>query len=347
MLTHGSLFTGYGGLDMAVEEIFNAKTVWVSDIDNGILKILGHRFPSIKNIGDISKVDWNDVEPVDIISGGSPCQDISSSGKLLGMTEGTRSNMWVEMRRAIQILKPKYIVWESVHGVLSSKADSGMEYCEGCMGNARNQHALQALGRVLGDLASIGYDAEWRGIRASAVGAPHMRKRIFLVAKLPNAHIIEVPSTYVMQPNKNKLIPTPRAMQWQNRNNHIFYRDPKQPQNLENVLWYVVPGLNGEDAFEKNSSGQYAHINWGKFYNAINHWEQVTGRTAPPPVEFSHQYQGYKISAAFVEWMMGLPAGWVTAVPEITRSESLKALGNGVIPQQAKLAISQCLEGFN
>ena len=186
-LTHGSLFTGYGGLDMAVEQVFGAKTVWVSDIDKGANKIIEHRFPGVQNLGDITKVDWVEVPKVDIISGGSPCQDVSHAGKRAGMTEGTRSNLWVSMREAIEVLKPRFVVWENVRGVLSAKADSEVESCEGCLGDRAGKPSLRALGRVLGDLASLGYDAEWRGVRASDVGAPHQRFRVFIVAHTSSA----------------------------------------------------------------------------------------------------------------------------------------------------------------
>ena len=87
MLTIGSLFSGYGGLDMAAEEVFGARTAWVSDVDKGACKILAHRYPGVPNLGDITTVDWSAVEPVDIITGGSPCQDLSHAGRRAGMSD--------------------------------------------------------------------------------------------------------------------------------------------------------------------------------------------------------------------------------------------------------------------
>lgn len=106
------------------------------------------------------------------------CQDLSAAGKRAGMTEGTRSNLWVAMREAIETIKPQYVVWENVRGALSAKAasESDLEQADGQVGN------LKALGRVLGDLSEIGYDAEWQIVRASDVGAPHRRERVFVVA---------------------------------------------------------------------------------------------------------------------------------------------------------------------
>ena len=194
-LTLGSLFTGWGGLDMAVEDVFGARTIWVSDIEQHDKKgsrignaplILAHRFPGISNLGDITTVDWGSVEQVDIIGGGSPCQDISTAGRRAGMTEGTRSNLWVAMREAVAILKPAFVVWENVHGALSSHAASSLEPCPGCVGNPDGGGSvLRALGRVLGDLAELGFDAEWEGVRAADVGACHSRARIFVLAAHP------------------------------------------------------------------------------------------------------------------------------------------------------------------
>lgn len=182
-LTAGELFAGYGGLAMSVEEVFDAETRWVAEFDAAPSKILAQRFPGVPNLHDVTTVDWAKVEPVDIISGGSPCQDVSSAGKRAGMTEGTRSNLWVAMRQAIETIQPQYVIWENVAGAYSAAATSEMESLEGRMGNGTDGPVLRALGRVLGDLAALGFDAEWRGIRASDVGAPHGRARVFVLAE--------------------------------------------------------------------------------------------------------------------------------------------------------------------
>lgn len=182
----GSLFSGYGGLDLAVHDVFDAETEWVAEFEEAPSKILAHRFPGVPNLGDVTKVDWYTVPRVDIIAGGSPCQDVSQAGRRAGMTDGTRSNLWVEMREAIRIIQPEWVVWENVRGAASAKASSAsdMEPGTGLVGEAgaRGGANLRALGRVLGDLASLGYDAEWRMVRASDVGAPHQRARIFVLA---------------------------------------------------------------------------------------------------------------------------------------------------------------------
>lgn len=182
-LTAGELFAGYGGLALSVEEVFGAETKWVAEFDAAPSKILEHRFPGVPNLHDVTRVDWSQVEPVDIISGGSPCQDVSAAGKRAGMTEGTRSNLWVAMRQAIETINPQYVIWENVGGAYSAAAASEMEPNPGRVGDGTDGPVLRALGRVLGDLATLGFDAEWRGIRASDVGAPHGRARVFVLAE--------------------------------------------------------------------------------------------------------------------------------------------------------------------
>lgn len=180
----GELFSGYGGLGMGVQSVYGGTIAWHSDIDKGACKILAHRYPGVPNLGDITTVDWSTVEPVDILTGGSPCQDLSHAGKRQGMTEGTRSNLWVAMREAIAQLRPQTVVWENVRGAYSAEATSDLEHCPGCMGADRLARGpvLRALGRVLGDLSDLGYDARWHGLRAADVGAAHGRFRVFVTA---------------------------------------------------------------------------------------------------------------------------------------------------------------------
>lgn len=175
----GSLFSGYGGLDLAVEKVFNAETVWYSEIDPDACAVFEKHWPGVPNIGDVSRVYWPSIPRVDILTGGSPCQDLSVAVGRAGMAEGTRSNLWVAMREAIENLKPTFVVWENVKGALSAKArsSSDVEQDDGSVGDN-----LRALGRVLGDLSEIGYDAEWITVKASDVGAPHHRERVFLLA---------------------------------------------------------------------------------------------------------------------------------------------------------------------
>lgn len=178
----GSLFSGYGGLDLAVMQLTGGKVVWHCEWEDAPSKILERNFPGVPNYRDVTKVDWSQVEPVDILTGGFPCQDLSLAGKRAGLKEGTRSGLWSEFYKAITELKPRLVVIENVRGILSATAHSDLEFCPWCMGDEPSEPVLRALGAVLGDLADIGYDAKWTGLRAADAGAPHNRFRIFIIA---------------------------------------------------------------------------------------------------------------------------------------------------------------------
>lgn len=169
------LFAGTGALGLAVENTLGAATAYVAEWDDAPSKVLAHRFPAAPNLRDVTTAQWDSLGAVDVISGGSPCQDISGAGRRAGMIRGNRSGLWESYREAIAVLRPRFVVWENVRGALTSKASS-LTDPDGKGG------VLRALGRVLGDLATLGYDAEWCLVRASDVGACHQRARVFLLA---------------------------------------------------------------------------------------------------------------------------------------------------------------------
>ena len=187
----GTLFSGAGGLDMAVQAVFGGDIVWHSEIDKAASKVLAYRFPGVPNLGDITKVDWADVPAVDVLCGGFPCQDVSAAGKRAGIKDGTRSGLWAVFAEAIDALRPQWVVIENVRGLLSAAAHRNGEHDEqsgdvepvaAVVGDGAGRPVLRAAGAVLGDLADLGYDAQWATVAASNVGAPHRRERVFIVA---------------------------------------------------------------------------------------------------------------------------------------------------------------------
>jgi DNA (cytosine-5)-methyltransferase 1 len=193
----GSLFSGTGQLDEAVRAVFGGTVAWHSQYEppkNGkedkvqfAARILARHWPTVPNLGDITKVCWQCVldehgKP-DILTGGFPCTDISSAGQRAGLTPDTRSGLWNHFARAISVLRPQLVVIENVEGLLSAKADRGLGLdAEALEEEAEAGRILRALGAVLGDLATLGFDAEWVRVAASEVGAPHIRKRVFVLA---------------------------------------------------------------------------------------------------------------------------------------------------------------------
>jgi DNA (cytosine-5)-methyltransferase 1 len=328
----GSLFSGYGGLDMAVAAHYGATTAWFVEFDKHPSAILAHHYPDVPNYGDVTAVDWSQVEPVDIITGGFPCQDVSHAGLRRGVHHGTRSGLWFEMARAIDQLKPWKVVIENVSGILSADAHCDVEPCPWCVGDEPAGH-MRALGAVLADLAEAGFDAEWCSVRAADAGAPHRRERVFVVAADATRERHDgagdagprrwaEPTDRGADPDVT-LLPTARATRGGSSTEISYalggtYSDDTRPQGV------VSPGTD-----------------FGPYAAAIHRWEQVLGRPAPSPTEPGKDGRP-RLSPAFVEFMMGLPDGWVcdTGIP---RNAQLKALGNGVVPQQAALALSMLL----
>jgi DNA (cytosine-5)-methyltransferase 1 len=162
-LTVGSLFSGIGGFDLGLERA-GMKVIWQSEIETFASRVLKKHWPDVPNLGDITKVDWSKVERPNVICGGYPCQPFSQAGKRGGANDAR--HLWPAMHNAICVLRPRYALMENVRG-----------------------HLSLGFGRVLGDLAEIGYDAEWQVIPAAAVGAPHKRDRVFIVAYANNSKL--------------------------------------------------------------------------------------------------------------------------------------------------------------
>ncbi|MFB6700237.1 DNA cytosine methyltransferase [Streptomyces rubiginosohelvolus] len=183
----GSLCSGYGGLDLAVEEVFGGSVAWHCQYDpddpaQEAAGILRHHLPHVPNHGDITAVDWTAVEPVDIVTAGFPCTDVSLAGELAGLHPGTRSGIWAHVALAISELNPRLVVIENVRGLLSAPAARSMGPDRRPVDPGQRTGTLRGLGAVLGDLATLGFDAEWEVHRAADAGAPHRRERVFVLA---------------------------------------------------------------------------------------------------------------------------------------------------------------------
>lgn len=549
----GSLFSGYGGLDLAVQRVVGGTVVWVSDIDPGANQVLAHLHADIPNLGDVSRIDWELVDAsfpgheglgrIDVLTMGFPCQDVSVAGLRAGLLKGTnRSGLWGEGLRAIVALQPRWVVVENVRGLLSARTrkandgeeeggqpggtGGGLEPCPDCLGEAEaRSYDMRALGAVLADLASVGYDAQWVGLEAADVGACHHRFRVFLLAGPAGAtdtgewiaraerhgadtagdagrlghrdhgapahtnglelergmewqsgcaqpadgggrspapagpssnhgtrealKLLKTPTSNLGSnggsqhpdkrregghgptladevehllpcPDQPRFLPTPTTRDHKGRNQRdddsclpgaidrmpggVHFDGPLLPTPSvvdmgarktvsEWDAWVArqkEKGINGNGhgrslAIEalrmlptpRASDGPKGGPNqrgsrgdlalpavaaslpepcgddaphrlgeprpdvFGPYAAAVARAETALGRTAPAPTEPTRT--GYRLSPAFVEWMMMLPAGHVTGVPGLTRTAMLKALGNGVVPHQGAAAFHHLL----
>ena len=161
-ITIGSLFSGIGGFELGLERaIPKSKTIWQVEQNKYCQTILKKHWPEAIMYNDIREVNHENIHPVDIICGGFPCQGVSCSGKGKGIEGDKRSSLWREMYRLIDELRPRVAVMENVPALLWK---------------GRGMHI------VMSNLVQIGYNAEWKVISARQFGAPHLRKRVFIIA---------------------------------------------------------------------------------------------------------------------------------------------------------------------
>jgi DNA (cytosine-5)-methyltransferase 1 len=164
------LFSGIGGFSHGLDNAGGFETVAFCEIEPFPRKVIAKHWPGVPCYEDVTKLTGDilrrDGISVDVITGGFPCQDISVAGKQAGIGEGTRSGLWSEIVRLIGELAPRYVIVENVAALLSGPSEQRGGW----------------FGSILGDLAECGYDAEWENIPAAAVGAPHRRERVWIVA---------------------------------------------------------------------------------------------------------------------------------------------------------------------
>jgi DNA (cytosine-5)-methyltransferase 1 len=409
----GSVCTGYLGLDLGVlAALGGGRIAWCADPDPHIAQILAARLPGVPNLGDVRAIDWSAVEPVEVLTAGFPCQDISAAGRRAGIENGARSGLWTDIVAGVRLLRPALLVVENV---------AALRWKGG------------GLHRVLGDLAEAGYDALWRSVRAADVGAAHRRERVFLCAwprsgaaehgggdaanadrarRFLQRHLggQQTGRTVAVGPvavaaDTDRLgleeLHSQDAGRWA-----VAARRGAAAADAEGVghrhggasggSWVSaaavaagapaggprgvpadasgdrrdegLPGAAGVEGRPDAALGGHAparpgsgrrhlvavpdpdlaspasahrEVDWGDYAPAVRRWEQVLGRPAPFPTQPG--VHGRPVLApVFVEWLQGLEPGWVTGLP-LPRTAQLRALGNGVVPQQATYAVGLLL----
>lgn len=277
-----SLCTGYGGLDLAVEAFFDCELVACAEIDKYASLAIDKHF-GVPNVGDIKQLDWASLGNIDIITAGYPCQPFSHAGQRKG-TEDER-HIWPHIKEGIGILRPSLVILENVRG-----------------------HFSLGFKEVLQDLAGIGYDAVWTVVRASDVGAPHQRARLFIIAN-SNSNAF----TQSRRTDRDIRGEASAIKHGSNRQEH----------------WGSLENVSNADTKQLSADRQTPKLGW-RFETRF----EMSLRQIPTPLVDG------KLNTKFVEYMMGLPEGWVTDLP-ISRAQQFKMLGNGVVPQQAYYALEK------
>jgi DNA (cytosine-5)-methyltransferase 1 len=298
---------------MAVSAHYGADLAWYSEIDKDCNQLLAHHWPGVPNLGDLTTIDWDQVEPVDILCAGFPCQPFSHAGKREG--ENDDRAIFAYIADAVSVLRPGIVVLENVAGILTLGGPA-----------------------VVGSLTGLGYGLRWGVVRASdaPVFAPHRRARWFCVARSTDSggerygsrengrgvgHLDRRDESQTRQRQRPRPVPVDRGAAAPTDSEGAERRTAKH----ETVAAAVGPATEPRKRTSATS--------WGCYEPAIRRWERTIGRPAPAPTDDG------KLSSRFVEWMMGLPDGHVCALG-MSRTAELKMLGNGVCPQQAALALA-------
>ncbi len=349
-MTYGALCSGIGGLELAVEAVFGMEAAWHSEVNADAVKVHDRHWPDLPNLGDLTAVDWSQVEPVELVCAGYPCQPFSYAGERRG--ENDDRHLWPHIAEAVRVLRPRWVVLENVAGHLTLGFDA-----------------------VLGDLAEAGYDTEWACVRASDVGAPHRRERLFVVARdtiSQRADLLAPPGRSwgaTGEPDRSpadtkrqrgpgrreagNLAGTARGGegegdQRERDGDAAHHRSAasadatgehehragrawgRWPEPTDGDLAPAYADEQGPQGAEP--AGRHIMPSWGDYEPAIRRWERILGRPAPNPVDDRR-----RLTPTFVEWMMGYPAGWVDG---ISRTAALRCLGNAVVPQQGVAALT-------
>ncbi|AXQ64444.1 DNA methyltransferase [Gordonia phage Neville] len=275
----GSICSGIGGLDLAVETFFGAELAWYAENAEAPAKVMAEHWPGIPNLGDITTQRWWDTPRVDILCGGYPCQPFSQAGKKKGVND--ERHLWPHIRQAIRWIRPRFTILENVSG-----------------------HRKTGFDTVLGDLAEDGMYARWVSVRASDIGAPHGRDRVFLVAATEGVWQAQaLPDTKVSG----------------------CYRWPG-----------LLPSQQAEQRRRRSGYGDSSTVDWGVYEPAVRHWESWHGPAPMPAVPGKDGRP--RVVPQLEEWMMGFPPGWVTSMG-IGRPDAMRAFGNAVCPPQAVHAL--------
>lgn len=319
-----SLCSGYGGIELGLELAgLDLEVVWHAEYDDAPALVHGKHWPA-PNLGDISRIDWAACEPVDLLTAGYPCQPFSHAGRRQGVHDDR--HLWPHVAEAVRSLRPGRVFLENVAGHLTLGFDV-----------------------VCADLAQMGYRVRWGCVRASDAGAPHRRERLFIVAADPGGAGTGRDAPAVPGQVQGREGVDVRAAR-DDRGPAADAEGVSQPDlpvcrpSAGQPLGPIYRAGDRDDARE-DAAGVHDErrppriMEWGSYEPAIRRWEHLT-RPAPPPTD-----DRGRLSPLFVEWLMGLPAGWVTD-HGLPRTAELKMLGNGVVPQAAAIAWRELVGGL-
>ncbi len=309
----GSLFSGIGGLELGLEASLGATTVWQVEMDTYARQVLEKQWPAAgRDVLDVREAGAHNLESVDVLVAGLPCQGSSVAGKGRGL-EDARSGLWLEALRIIREIRPPIVVLENVPAIRT-----------------------RGLGVVLGGLASLGYDAEWGMLSASDVGAPHQRRRWWCIAYLPHPERESIRDIEQRKearrhdvPNRGEAVSTPHGTSRPVANTQsvrgrvsIGREEPSEARTTASSVEYSDSAGLEEQRFILPTQEELGAI------------ECSGTRASEPRVgRASHGFQGWSYEGEMISqsWEHGLAR---TVEPRSVphRVARLKCLGNAVVP---------------
>jgi len=280
------LFSGIGGFSLGLERTGGFKTVAFCEIEEFPRRILKKHWPDVPIYTDVRELNAqrlaDDGIIPDILTGGFPCQDISTAGKQGGI-EAQRSGLWDELCRLIGDIRPRFAIVENVSNLLSGPSEQRGGW----------------FGKVLGDLAEIGFDAEWEIISAKDVGCPHLRERVWIVAN----------------------------SQRQRGPGRVLYDRDKLSSQAGRSADTFGPGGAGQTFVADTDSSIRAGINWR---------QEPLERSPKPGYWTVKSILGRDLLDGLPNWMVEPDISRVgVGIPD--RPARLKAIGNAIVPQIATL----------
>lgn len=342
----GSLFSGIGGLELGLGESMGAHPIWQIENDKHARTILDRHWPLVPTYGDITEVDFAELEPPDVLCGGFPCQDISAAGLKAGI-EGAKSGLWTEFERAIRVLRPRVVVVENVAALL-----------------------VRGFDVVAADLASLGYDMRWECLRSADVWAAHRRERIFVFAypksigfdgariawcRRSGSFYSGESASHSDGPRSQGSVATRERLSTQRgqaiadpdgqpvgehpgaasagesriRSGSLDHGSECADANRsDTAITGTVGELETRSTAGLSDASRCGRWDYGRYTEAIDRWAAIHG---PPPAPKDERG---RLSPRFSEWMMGFPPGWVEGIPYTAQ---LRCIGNAVQPQVAAL----------
>lgn len=321
-------FSGYGGFELGAIQAIGEENIEVcgfSEIDKYAIQVYKKHFPKHKNYGDISKINWDKVPDFDLLTGGSPCQDLSIAGKRQGLN-GERSGLFYEYMRAVREKKPKYFIWENVKGTLSSQ--KGWDF-----------------GEILNEMAEAGYSLWWQVLNAKDFGVPQNRERIFVVGfrdqSAPEIFFEREADGTHNENNKNKVarcIDANYGKGWLDNGQRTMIQQLNNPTHSNNRLYSdegISPALNTAQGGNRQPKIITSTITTE---NAHGFGKNVTAKQAFDIASLTGHLR--RLTPLEAERLMGLPDDWLKyginekgEQVEISDTQRYKLAGNGLVPQ--------------